>query len=850
MQYFQKLIQKDHGFTHTVGDPVPSHDRAGVWALHRGNSKDTGDSSLVFHYDPSRGGGASATYNADRNLALAKTGHMRLKTLRHPDVLKFLTSVEGSDGTIYIATEPATPLATLLANSPSSFDPESVQWGLFTVSRALGFMHSSGLIHGRINPSTVFVTPSGDWKLGGLECVTMHSAAASLAQHATSLQLAPYQSPEFANANWSAVAGAPASAVDSWALGCLMYEVHAGSLTSADQLQNMSVFPKALLSAYQKLLASTPQMRAPAGQVENHPYFKNSKFIELNLFVDNLALKGQLEREAFLNKLANIMDRLPDSFCTNKVLPMLSQSVTSGIGGNAAFSCVIKMKDRLSEHAFTSTIVEKYALSWFGNNSLDRNIRVELYTHLNLFTSGLDDSAINNTVFPSLCSAFQDMNAPALRDAAVKSILSIVDRLTDKNLNSVLMSHFARLQVDPEPAIRTNTTVCLGKIAPKLSQTAKSKVLAPAFIRSLKDPFPPARSAGTSAILATTDMYPTKDIAVRILPALVPLLVDPSGDVRSLAFKVLNNAHGKLTRNHENMLRSESAAAASAAATAQQNGGDHNSASANASSAASSGSGWGLSSFSSMTAALLSKSDSSSSVGAAAPTGSSTGISSDSFRVQPNNSNSGTTSVAVSASSSISRAGASRPPAGRPPAHVSSTGLGVGGSAWGDANGTGGAQSAGGDSFASFAADDIGSNGANNNGFNDLALDADDDDDDGWGDMDVKTDSNNASAVDEDDLLASMLGQPATKTQSLPAGLKKAGASQQNDADDLWNLAPPMVSKPKPKPVQRTGAGLSGANRAARGTTTRRSGSAATGDDWSTLLGGSGTSTRRKPGLR
>ncbi|KAI0565467.1 Armadillo-like helical domain containing protein [Gracilaria domingensis] len=811
MQYFQKLIQKDLGFTYSLNEPVASHDRAEIWALHRGTSKETGDPALVLHFDAS-----NSRPTQSQKQGLAKTGLMRLKTLRHPDVLRYITSVEGSDGTTYVAVEDSTPLATLLANSPSKIDHESVQWGLFTISRALGFLHSSGLIHGRLNASTVFVTPTGDWKLGGLECVTPHAQAASLSHHAAALQDPSYMSPEFSSGHWSSVAAGAPSAVDSWALGCLMYHAHAGSLTAPDQLQNLSALPKPLLSAYQKLLASNAAGRAPAGQLPNHPYFKQSKFIELNLFVENIALKGQLEKEAFLSKLPNIMDRLPDGFCTFKILPMLSQSIESGAGGSSAFTCIMKMKDRLSLTDFSKYVVNKYATGWFANQQIDRGLKVELYNNLTMFLEHLDESTINTTIFTSMCAAFQDMQSPALRDSAVKSVLVISDRLYDKNLNSVLMSHFARLQVDPEPAIRTNTTVCLGKLADRLSNAARNKVLAAAFLRSLKDPFPHARAAGISAILGCTDYFSAKDIATRLLPSIVTLLVDSSGEVRTAAFKVLGDFQQKLSRNHQEMLRAEQSAAATSAASGGKN----------ASTSTSATSGWGLSSFSSMAAALVNtKSDTTT------QTNKSTGISSEDFKrgrpttgksssePQVVNSMSTTQSVTSSAMAQDPWNGSNGNPSAAPLA-FSPTPLSVG---------SGAPDTSSGGDFAN-----VGNGNENANGL------GDEDDVDGWGDMDIKSSS---KPLDDEDLFVSMMGQP--KTNPVPKGLAKSSSnssSVKSSGDDgLWDLAPPKVNKPKPRAKPRPGTGLNAV------TTARRAKKTSGNDDWEALLGGT-TSKRRTAG--
>lgn len=832
MQYFQKLINKDLGFGYTLRDPIPSHDRADLWTLHHGTSKETKEPALVFVFEPSKARSQSG-FGGPTKQELAKCGLQRLKTLRHPDVLKYASSVEGSDGTIYIATETATPLATLMS-SGKALDREAVQWGLFTIARALGFLHQSGLIHGRLNAASVFVTPSGDWKLGGLEGVTQHTAASSLSRIA-SLQPEAYRSPEFSHNNWSAIASAAPHAVDSWALGCLMYEAHAGSLSSPDQLRNTQVLPKQLLSAYQKLLSSAPGSRAPAGEVPNHPYFKNSKFVELNMFVENLALKGQLEREAFLSKLPSLMDRLPDGFCTFKVLPMLSQSIETGAGGSAAFSCVVKMQNRLSEQQFANDVARKYAVRWYSSTTLDRTLRVELYAKMDLFVTHFDAGTINNAIFPAMCGGFQDMQAPALRDASVKAVLGIATKLTEKNLNSTLMSHFARLQVDTEPAIRTNTTVCLGKLASKLNQSARSKVLIPAFLRALKDPFPPARAAGVNAIMITCDMYSVNDIATRVLPAIAPLLVDNATDVRSIAFKVMDSFVIKLTKNHEAM----SACSAQETATGQANGGGN----AARSSSGGGSSGWGLSSFTSMTAALLNKSDTSGQGTSKPPPSSSsssssaTGISSDQFKKTSSTSGVGSDTWAAPQKTQARMTTAVSNGSAGPPPSFSSTPL----TANPAPSSTFGLET-GGETNSNFFGNAPEEEGA-------------DEDEDGWGDMDIKT--SNETKATEEDLFVSMMGPTTGRSTTAgrpphagrPHSQTASSGGDKAETGDLWNFAPPVVAKPRPKPRQaaNTLAGdfSRGMNLAAN---SRKKNSGA--DDWEALLGGAGSQTKRKPFTR
>jgi hypothetical protein len=87
------------------------------------------------------------------------------------------------------------------------------------------------------------------------------------------------------------------------------------------------------------------------------------------------------------------------------------------------------------------------------------------------------------------------------------------------------------LQVDEEPGIRANTTILLGNLAGHLSEAACKRVLLNAFTRALRDAFPPARIAGVKAMLATAARHSPEEIALRALPALAPLAVDPAGEV-------------------------------------------------------------------------------------------------------------------------------------------------------------------------------------------------------------------------------------------------------------------------------------------------------------------------------
>ena len=64
-------------------------------------------------------------------------------------------------------------------------------------------------------------------------------------------------------------------------------------------------------------------------------------------------------------------------------------------------------------------------------------------------------------------TGFTDL-APVVREQTVKSVLTIIGKLSDRVVNGELLRYLAKTSNDEQPGIRTNTTICLGKIAKNL----------------------------------------------------------------------------------------------------------------------------------------------------------------------------------------------------------------------------------------------------------------------------------------------------------------------------------------------------------------------------------------------
>lgn len=110
----------------------------------------------------------------------------KLRTTRHPDILKYIDLVE-QGANIWIMTERVRPLRGALFSWGSGTEgtagtkgkaknkskEEWTIWGLHRIAIALTFINNAcASTHGNINIDSIFLSPSGEWRLGGFELLS------------------------------------------------------------------------------------------------------------------------------------------------------------------------------------------------------------------------------------------------------------------------------------------------------------------------------------------------------------------------------------------------------------------------------------------------------------------------------------------------------------------------------------------------------------------------------------------------------------------------------------------------------------------------------------------------------
>ncbi|KAL4781536.1 armadillo-type protein [Aspergillus varians] len=522
-------MAKGSSFPYSLGDRVDISDS--IWTLHNATKREDGSACSVFTFE--------IASNKSR-LPLAKNAVRKSRTLRHPGVIKVLDTIE-TETSIYIVTERVVPLSWHVKRR--SLSEETSKWGLYTVASTLKFVNGDAAsVHGAVRASSVYTSESGEWKLGGFDILSsMNDDQAVIYTYGSLVpDAARYTPPEIVKGGWDAIKSFPLTAVDSYGLAILVFEVFNGNFSGGDQVGRTTNIPPRMHQSYKRLGTANPKLRlSPAHFVEQGKKsggFFETPLIRLTDDIDSLGLKSDAEREEFLNELDNLSEDFPEDFFKMKVLPELLKSVEFGGGGPKVLSAILRIGGKLSQDEFNAKLTP-VIVRLFGNP--DRAIRVCLLDHLPIMVDNISQKIVNDKIFPQMTSGFTDA-APVVREQTVKAVLPVINKLSDRTINGELLRFLARTANDEQPGIRTNTTICLGKIAKNLGQGSRSKVLVAAFTRALRDPFVHARNAGLLALSATVEVFSEDECATKVLPAICPSLLDREKLIRDQANKTLD----------------------------------------------------------------------------------------------------------------------------------------------------------------------------------------------------------------------------------------------------------------------------------------------------------------------
>ncbi|SJX62369.1 related to CEX1-cytoplasmic component of the nuclear aminoacylation-dependent tRNA export pathway [Sporisorium reilianum f. sp. reilianum] len=540
---------------YSIGNELGEYRQQTLWSLYSAVKRDDNTQCTVLAFD------LSHPHNASRAnlLPLAKNAARKLRTTRHPDVLKLLDSAETASS-VYIAVEKATPLYKALAQSDDKRATPQRQdwivWGLSSIVNAVKFLNiDAGSTHGNLRPESIFISAAGEWKLGGFEILTPHAESPHgllFSQGSLIPDGSRYAPPEVKQNGWNVLSSMDSTLFDSYSLALVAIETFNGPLppqagTAAPPRGHV---PPSLYSALQRMLVPNAKTRSTvarvweAGEAEGG-FFKENTLVKVARGLDGFLLATENEKASIIKLLQEKPDSFTPDFLMYKVLPALVAALaavpppgtipSASTQPSLLLPLVLRLGQPLPKEEWNANVVPPL-LKAFA--SPDRSTRMALLENLSLYAERMDNRVVVDKLWPNLITGFND-SVPVIREATLKAILPLAPKLSDRILNNDLLRVLARTQVDPEAGIRTNTTILLGRLVPHLSVSTRKKVLIPAFSRSLKDQFVHARVAGLMALMATGDSFDHEDCARHVLPAVTPCMVDKEKLVRDQADKAV-----------------------------------------------------------------------------------------------------------------------------------------------------------------------------------------------------------------------------------------------------------------------------------------------------------------------
>lgn len=184
---------------------------------------------------------------------------------------------------------------------------QSAIWGLYSVAKTLKFINDEATsVHGNIRVSSIFTSESGEWKIGGLEILSSmkEDDAVIFSQGSLVPDIGRYTPPEIAKSGWDSLRKNPTHAVDAYNYGILISEVFNGGFSGSDQIGTTKNVPLLMHNSYKRLTHAAPKMRLSVAhfleQGCRSGSFFDTPLIQLTDGIDNLGLKDDSEREAFL----------------------------------------------------------------------------------------------------------------------------------------------------------------------------------------------------------------------------------------------------------------------------------------------------------------------------------------------------------------------------------------------------------------------------------------------------------------------------------------------------------------------------------------------------------------------
>lgn len=546
-----------------------------AWRIFPAVSRKTGQEVSIFVFDKEDLKKLKRKEDQERYLDIMRQEMKTLRVLRHPHVLKVEEVFEESRRSLSFVTERVT---CSLANACKNFTnvinitPEvldigltefEVACGVMHVGEALSFLHREGRrVHLNLGPHSIFITPKGEWKLGGMGfCRVVEPGQPSRSEY-----YATDASTGAINATTGRIEGAweppleycapelvtePrqfTSSADMFSLGLLLFELfvppradggrnpvldvrdgnkmtHAYKVNSMHPITFPPSVPVSLHNTIRSLLAVQATQRPEARTFLASQFFDSGPVKTLRT-LQSLVEQDPASQAKFLNGLTEEIDGFSPRVLRDMVIPGLQAVVINKAVAPFVITPLLKIVAKVDKITFSHHIAHMMTPLLAITEPVQ--CMLMFVSDLEVLVPKAEDGYIRDHIVPMLCRAL-DSTVPEILDTVLNKIVDQASLFEYRILKQVILPRVNKLILaPPQMSVRVNALLWLAKSFHVFDKDLLVESVLPTLAQTLQTDKSPA------VLMCVLGCYDnlgkhlgSEFIAKLIIPAVAPLLWEP-----------------------------------------------------------------------------------------------------------------------------------------------------------------------------------------------------------------------------------------------------------------------------------------------------------------------------------
>jgi len=277
------------------------------------SKKDNLETVSIFRYKNKLDLSEKQGETEDINATLFKNAVQRIKTIRHPGIVKFLNADIYSESPA-IVTANVIPLKSVL----NDVTPENLCTGIFNLLKTIEFLHQNcRLVYNNICLESIFVPKNNytKWLIGEFQYSIPINAAKSESQKIIDVipsRLQPSQDEKENNSFYR----------DYWLMGKLIEEI-IEPYASKKGKGTINWIPLKQIAL--QMQDTIPQNRKSVTEVINEPFFNNNVIIEVLEILRNYKIKDENSKKQILSILPGKLKLMSNDIIEKNILPEIIQ---------------------------------------------------------------------------------------------------------------------------------------------------------------------------------------------------------------------------------------------------------------------------------------------------------------------------------------------------------------------------------------------------------------------------------------------------------------------------------------------------------------------------------------------